>query len=206
MTANRDEPVIVTKTRVAERKPGRAIRGPRRGCVVKWPLKSRPEPQQMKFTHLIEINMPDNPLLARLTRDQLWRGLVLRAERPTQFQLGLDSCDITARSPQSLSRTLHFGQLVVHDTVHFLPKDEVHYQVPQQAEIPASDLRMTIEEPEPDVLFVRFEYDDHQADDESAEASFYNDFRREAYKAADIDTVRMIRQLAQEGQLDAPLQ
>ncbi len=160
----------------------------------------------MKFTHLIEINMPDNPLVARLSREQLWRGLVLRAERPTLFQLGLDRCQITGRSAASLSRTLHFGKLIVHDTVHFKPEEQVHYHVPQQAEIPASDLRMTIEEPEPDVLFVRFEYDDHQETDESAEVSFYNDFRREAYKEADIDTVRMIRQLAQEGQLDAPLQ
>ncbi len=160
----------------------------------------------MKFTHLIEINMPDNPLVARLSRAQLWRGLVLRAERPTLFQLGLDSCQITHRSQDSLRRTLHFGKLVVHDTVHFSPQDQVHYHVPQHAEIPVSDLRMTIEEPEPGVLFVRFEYDDHQEAQESAEEAFYNDFRREAYKEADIDTIRMIRQLAQEGQLEAPLQ
>ncbi len=174
--------------------------------MVKWLLNSWRLKQQMKFTHLIEINMPDNPLVARLTRQQLWRGLVLRAERPTLFQLGLDSCDITARAQDSLRRTLHFGKLIVHDSVHFKPHEQVHYEVPQQAEIPASDLRMSIEEPEPGVLFVRFEYDDHRDADESAEESFYNDFRREAYKAADIDTVRMIRQLAQEGQLDAPLQ
>ncbi len=160
----------------------------------------------MKFTHLIEINMPDNPLVARLNRVQLWQGLVLRAERPTLFQLGLDSCHINTRTPESLSRTLHFGKLVIHDKVYFSPQRQVHYHVPQQAEIPVSDLRMTIEEPEPGVLFVRFEYDDHQEADESAEDSFYNDFRREAYKEADIDTIRMIRQLAQDGQLDAPLQ
>ena len=160
----------------------------------------------MKFTHLIEINMPDNPLVARLSRAQLWRGLVLRAERPTLFQLGLDSCHINERSAAGLSRTLHFGKLIVHDTVQYIPEAQVHFHVPQQGEIPVSDLRMTIEEPEPDVLFVRFEYDDHQEADESAEVSFYNDFRREAYKEADIDTIRMIRQLAQDGQLDAPLQ
>lgn len=160
----------------------------------------------MKFTHLIEINMPDNPLLAPLTREQLWRGLVLRAERPTLFLLGLDSCDITAREPDGLSRTLRFGQLVVHDHVRFSPLDNVHYHVPQQEGIPMSDLRMTIEAPQPGALFVRFEYDDHNPVQETEEESFYNDFRREAYKEADIDTIRMIRQLAQEGQLDAPLQ
>ena len=160
----------------------------------------------MKFTHLIEINMPGNPLLAPLTREQLWRGLVLRAEQPTLFVMGLDACDITARSAEGLSRTLRFGKLLVHDHVKFAPLQQVHYQVPQQDAIPASDLTMTIEEPEPGALFVRFEYDDHNDAQETDEESFYNDFRREAYKEADIDTIRMIRQLAQQGELDAPIQ
>ena len=123
----------------------------------------------MKFVHLIEINATDNPLIDPLSRDQLWRGLVLRAERPTLFVLALD-------------------------------------HVPQQNEIPASDLTMTIEEPATGALFVRFEYDDHQAASDDAEAEFYNGFRRDAYKESDIDTVRKIRELAMEGQLDAPLQ
>ena len=65
---------------------------------------------------------------------------------------------------------------------------------------------MTIEEPASGTLFVRFEYDDHQQSTEGDEAEFYDNFRREAYKESDIDTVRVIRQLAMEGQLDAPLQ
>ena len=67
----------------------------------------------MKFTHLIEINNLANPLIAPLTRSQLWHGLVLRAERPTLFLIGLDSCEITARSVEGLSRRLHFGKLEV---------------------------------------------------------------------------------------------
>jgi hypothetical protein len=82
----------------------------------------------------------------------------------------------------------------------------VRYHVPQQNEIPASDLTMTIEEPAAGALFVRFEYDDHQQSADDAEAEFYNNFRRDAYKESDIDTVRKIRELAMEGQLDAPLQ
>ena len=160
----------------------------------------------MKFVHLIEINAADNPMIAPLSRAQLWRGLVLRAERPTLFVLGLDSCDVTQRSEHGLSRTLQFGNLTIYDEVSFLPQQHVHYHVPQQNDIPASDLTMTIEEPTSGALFVRFEYDDHQESTDNAEAEFYDNFRRDAYKEADIDTVRMIRQLAMEGQLDAPVQ
>jgi hypothetical protein len=160
----------------------------------------------MKFTHLVEINMPDNPLVMKITREQLWRGLVLRAERPTLFVMGLDACEITARAVDTLARTLRFGTLQVRDQVTFTPQQLVHYHVPQQASIPASDLTMTIEEPHPGALFVRFEYDDHNEALETEEESFYNGFRREAYKEADIDTVRVIRELAQQGRLDALIQ
>ena len=160
----------------------------------------------MKFVHLIEINAADNPLIAPLSRAQLWRGLVLRAERPTLFVLALDACDITGRSENGISRTLQFGKLIIHDEVYFVPQQFVRYHVPQQIEIPSSDLTMTIEEPAAGALFVRFDYDDHQDTADDAEAEFYNNFRRDAYKESDIDTVRKIRELAMEGQLDAPLQ
>jgi hypothetical protein len=160
----------------------------------------------MKFVHLIEINAVNNPLIPPLTREQLWRGLVIRAERPTLFQLGLDSCEIIERSAQHLARVLSFGKLVIHDSVRFEFMHQVLYHVPQQNEIPVSDLSMTIEEPQPGALFVRFEYDDHLPDDDDKENAIYNDFRRSAYEESDIDTIRVIRQLADQGQLDAPLQ
>ncbi len=160
----------------------------------------------MKFTHLIEINVPGNPLIAPLSREKLWRGLVMRAERPTLFLIGLDSCEILARTEAGFSRKQQFGPLTVLDHVHLQHATQVHYHVPQQNEIPMSDLTMTIEEPQPGALFVRFEYDDHAGELEEQAEKFYNDFRRSAYLEADIDTIRVIRQLADEGQLDSPLQ
>ncbi|HVE88597.1 MAG TPA: AtaL-like protein, partial [Burkholderiaceae bacterium] len=52
----------------------------------------------MRFEHLIQINDPLMPLLDTLTREQLWRGLVMRAEEPTQFVLGLEVATIHSRS------------------------------------------------------------------------------------------------------------
>jgi hypothetical protein len=78
---------------------------------------------------------------------------------------------------------------------------QIRYLIPEQNEIPASSLSMTIEEPGPGQLFVRFEYE--SAGEESEEDAFYNEFRRSAYQESDIDTVRIIRQLAAQGFLDA---
>ena len=156
----------------------------------------------MKFEHLIEINDPLNPLIDRLSREQLWRGLVLRAETPMDFVPYLDNCNIVERGEQTLSRELRYGDLIVQDRVTFQPLHKVTYHVPSQKGIPESRLTMTIEEPEPDILFVRFLYDDGASEAEDTTEAFYNDFRRSAYKESDIDTIRTIREMAESGRLD----
>jgi hypothetical protein len=157
----------------------------------------------MKFEHLIEINDPLNPLIDAITREQLWRALVLRAESPKTFVPHLDDCTIGERSSGSFTRRLRYGELVVEDRVHLTPLQEVRYDVPAQGEISASSLTMTIEAPSEAQLFVRFRYDDgHDAATDEAN-KMYDEFKKSAYQEADIDTVRILRQLAADGRLDA---
>ena len=155
----------------------------------------------MKFTHLVEINDPLNPLVDMLTRDQVWRGLVLRAETPKSFIPWLDRCTILEKSDTHLTRVSHYGQLAVHDSVQLIAQQQVIYTIPPQKDIPASSLTMTIEEPEPNILFVRFEYEDSTGEPADGEQVMYNDFRKSAYQEADIDTIRIIRQMAENGEL-----
>ena len=156
----------------------------------------------MKFSHLIVINDPLNPLIEPLTREQLWQGLVLRAEEPMRFVPHLDQCDLLARNGDSLQRELRYGTLVVRDEVSFSPQQEVRYQVPAQQDIPASSLTMSIGEPQDGLLVVRFDYEDGTPDVAGSMDAFYNEFRRSAYQESDIDTIRIIRQLAEEGRFD----
>lgn len=159
----------------------------------------------MKFEHLIEINDPLNPLVDSISRDQLWRGLVLRAESPKLFMPQLDECQIDERTATGFRRRQRFGALVIEDRVVLEHPDRIRYEVPAQGEISASRLVMTIESPQPEVLFVRFEYDDgHDAATDAANA-MYDEFRRSAYEEADIDTIRLLRELIAEGRLDATL-
>ncbi|RJX33051.1 MAG: DUF1857 family protein [Oxalobacter sp.] len=153
----------------------------------------------MKFEHLVEINSPGNPAIAPLTRLQLWRGLVMRAENPTLFVPHLDDCDILERTEAAVMRKLTYGNLVIHDRVTYLEHHQVRYHIAAQEEFSDSTLTMTIEEPRPTYLFVRFEYEDASSD-EGADA-MYNSFRRSAYKESDIDTIQMIRELAAQGRI-----
>ena len=154
----------------------------------------------MKFNHLIQINDPLNPLIDNLTREQLWRGLVMRAEAPQLFMEHLDECVLSEKTDAAVKRMLRYGELRIHDVVTYETLRRVHYHVPAQGEIPTSSLSMTIEEPEEEALFVRFEYDDGAPEEETGtEKAFYDQFRRSAYEAADIDTIRIIRELIVKG-------
>jgi hypothetical protein len=153
----------------------------------------------MKFNHLIQINDPLNPLIDAMSREELWNGLVLRAEAPKLFMPHLDECNLSEQRAGSVQRELRYGELKIRDLVTYQPQVRVHYQVPAQGDIPASGMSMTIEEPQPGMLFVRFEYDDGAPEEVSGEQAFYDQFRRTAYQEADIDTIRVIRELNVKG-------
>ncbi len=152
----------------------------------------------MKFAHLIQINDPLYPLIAPLSREQLWRGLVLRAESPLQFIVALDAFEIVRREDHSLARELHFGELTLRDRVEFEHLRRVRYEIEASKASPAASLVMTIEEPEPGQLFLRFEYETRQEAAALPGEDFYTGFAKQAYVAADIDTVSTIRRLALE--------
>lgn len=157
----------------------------------------------MKFEHLIEINDPLNPLIDTITREQLWRGLVMRADSPKLFIPHLDECTIDERESGSFRRVLRYGELQITDRVILTPLQSVRYEIAEQGEISASSLTMTIESPGEHTLYVRFKYDDgHDAATDAANA-MYDEFRKSAYQEADIDTIRVLRELAAEGRLDS---
>ena len=149
----------------------------------------------MQFSHLIQINDPLDPLIDPLSREQLWRGLVLRAENPLLFVIGLDGFEIVERGENALVRELHFGKLTLRDRVSFIPMRQVRYEIEAAADSPAATLVMSIEEPQAGQLFVRFDYETLQEGAAPID-EFYGSFAKQAYIEADIDTVSTIRRLA----------
>jgi Domain of unknown function (DUF1857) len=163
----------------------------------------------LNFEHLIQINDPLNPFVEGMTREQIWEGLVLRAEQPQLFVLGLDRCVILSRDGDILERELHYGQAVVRDRVTLMPETSVRYDILPTADYVGGSLTMAIEQPDALQLFVRFTYattlpvaDDPHA---AADALQTQEIVKSAYREADIDTVRMIRQLVQGRKDEGPL-
>ena len=155
----------------------------------------------MNFEHLIQINDPENPLIAPLNRAQIWEGLVHRIENPMPFLPGLESCTILERQASELLRELNFGPAVIQDRVTLAEAQWVRFDIQPSPTHPGGSLTITIEEPQPAFLFLRFAYRTTLASDPNSEERAYIEYVKSAYHQSDVDCVRLIRTLAAEGAL-----
>ena len=155
----------------------------------------------MNFEHLIQINDPENPLIAPLNRAQIWEGLVHRIENPIPFLPGLESCTILERQANELLRELNFGPAVIQDRVTLAEAQWVRFDIQPSPTHPGGSLTITIEEPQPAFLFLRFAYRTTLASDPNSEERAYIEYIKSAYHQSDVDCVRLIRTLAAGGSL-----
>ncbi|MBP7080369.1 MAG: DUF1857 family protein [Rhodocyclaceae bacterium] len=157
----------------------------------------------MQFEHLVAVNDADIPATEFLTRTQLWAGLMYRVEDARPFLPGLDSCQILSRGESGVDRRLNFGAVTVDDRASFSPNQWVRFETPTTTAHGGGLLTIQIEEPESTCLFLRFTYNTVFARGSEIEDAPYAEFLRQAYIAADIDTVRVIRMLVATGGIDA---
>lgn len=153
----------------------------------------------MKFEHLLQINDLANPLIVPLTRAQLWAGLMHRVENPLPFLPGLEACRIVERSAAGILRQLNFGATVIEDRVTLTEGLWVRFDILPSASHAGGSLTISIEEPQPEALFLRFAYHTNLGEGGPLEDSAYVEYVKSAYHQSDVDTVRIIRTLATGG-------
>jgi hypothetical protein len=157
----------------------------------------------MHFEHLIQINDAGNPLVTPMTRAELWRGLVARARTPQAFPLGPDRCELAdgEGDDQPLRRQIHFGALVIEDRVRLDVGRGLHFEPRPQEGMPSVRLSITIEEPSPEALFLRFAYGSDEAVAGEGLGAQLQSLREQAWLANDQDMVRTLREWQREGRL-----
>jgi hypothetical protein len=153
----------------------------------------------MQFEHLIAINDPGNPLIVSLTRREIWLGLLHRVENPLPFLPGLENCSIVERGDDYLLRELDFGPAVIHDRVTMAEAEWVRFDIVPGPQHAGGSLTISIEEPQPAFLFLRFAYTTSFASNPNSEEKAYIEYVKSAYHQSDIDCVRIIRTLAAGG-------
>jgi len=153
----------------------------------------------LNYEHLVQINDPLNPLLETLSVEQVWAGLLLRAEQPQLFVTGLESCIILSRAGDTFERELCYGPASVRDRVTLNPGISVRYDIAATDTYVGGSLTMTIEQPDALQLFVRFKYETTLNANEGGEDNRTLEIVKSAYREADIDTVKLIREFALAG-------
>lgn len=154
----------------------------------------------MRFEHILQVNDPADPRVTPLSRDALWRGLLVRVEAPQRFPLGPDRCEARAgEHADERRRSIHFGALRFEDRVALEPGRRIEFHPePHEGAAPVR-LTITLEEPAPGALILRFVYETGApagADEKSLQR-----YREQAWLEMDRDMLRTLREWQAQGQL-----
>jgi hypothetical protein len=150
--------------------------------------------QRLHHEHIVRINDPANPSGAWLTREQLWEGLRHTVIAPQVVDESIDSASVSEVNPGKLRRCIRRGRSSISDEVDLAPNESIQITADASSVFAGSTLTMRIEEPAPEMLFVRFTYeicglaDIRDAEEDTARCS--------AYQSSDIDRIRAARRYA----------
>jgi len=150
--------------------------------------------QPLHHEHIVRINDPANLAGAWLTREQLWAGLQHTVLAPELLDESIDSAAIKEIVPGRLRREIRRGRCATHDEVDLVPNESLQIRADAAGTFAGSTLTIRIEEPAPEMLFVRFTYDvcglEAMRDEQEDTA------RCCAYRSSDIERIRQARRFA----------
>lgn len=153
----------------------------------------------LEFEHLVQVNDLTNSNINALSRSQLWRGLVMRAQNPEKFIRSLD-CKTKLLGENEFLRTINAGGSTFCERVELFPEERIHTSTLSDRDQIKAESTTSIEEPESGYLFVRFKY--KRELDENDDQIDVGEHLKAAYVQVDRDAIAMIRMLAESELLD----
>jgi len=153
--------------------------------------------QSLHHEHIVRINDPANAAGAWLTRAQLWAGLQHTVLAPELLDESIDSASIEEIVPGRLRREIRRGRCAINDEVELVPNESLRIRADAAGAFAGSTLTIRIEEPAPEMLFVRFTYDLcglEEVRDEQEDTA-----RCSAYHDSDVERIQQVRHFAMHG-------
>ena len=147
--------------------------------------------QPLHHEHIVRINDPANIAGAWLTRAQLWAGLHHTVVAPEMLDETIDSASVEEIVPGRLRREIRRGRSAMSDEVELVPNESLRIRADADGAFAGSTLTIRIEEPAPEMLFVRFTYDVCGLEDARDEQE--DTARCSAYHSLDIERIREVR-------------
>jgi len=150
--------------------------------------------QGLRHEHLIRINDPSDTGRRWLTRTQLWNGLLRTILEPQILDESIDSASVEEIAPGRLRRRIQRGALILADEVEVLDEDALRIVADSAGAFAGSCMTMQIEEPDREILFVRFTYEIYGLPEIRNEEE--DNARCSAYRVFDTERIRQVRMYA----------
>jgi Domain of unknown function (DUF1857) len=82
----------------------------------------------IELSHSIPVNDPDDASTPALTRDDVWEGLVMKAENALPFVPKMAKCDVVERGENFILREVNFAGDDLREAVTLTPKTKVEFR------------------------------------------------------------------------------
>ena len=147
--------------------------------------------------------MPVNEREPRLTRTQIWQGLVLKAENPVPFLEAISACTVIERGENWLLRDFTLRGEDMQERVTFEPEKRVTFvRTKSSAMGTVMNELVELDGGEMGLRFT-FELDVDGLDDGSSEEAEFADLMSRSYFQGVESTLAEIRRRVVAGELDA---
>ncbi len=145
----------------------------------------------------VPVNSPDEAV--KLTRDDVWHGLVLKAENALPFVPAMTRCEVIERTDDMILRTIEFRGEEFGERITFTPKRQVRFERTHGSVM--GTIRNEIEEDDLGQLSLRFSFDLELDGVEagSKEEQEYESTMKDDYLKAAGATLAAVRRMVAEG-------
>ncbi|WP_282196225.1 AtaL-like protein [Turicimonas muris] len=165
---------------------------------------------QKVHEHIIRMSSKTPDLAGKVTRDDLWMGLMFFVTHPEDFISVLEDAEIDENlhpdGTTTLNRKLNFGPYTVQDVVETIPQELIKFNIDETEAIPQSRFEVQIEEPEAGVFFLRFTYFENTEHEQVKGAEQYKPLRIQAWEQKDKDVANKLLEMIAQGKFIATKQ
>jgi hypothetical protein len=152
----------------------------------------------IELSHSVLVNDRGDPQAPLLTRDDVWDGLVMKAENALPFVPKMDKCDVVEQRENFILRDIRFAGDDLREAVTLTPKTRVEFRR-VQGRVPGVITNEILENSEGELeLKFSFALEIEGAEPGSREERDYEANMRDAYMGAVVATLSAIRRMAMQ--------
>jgi hypothetical protein len=150
----------------------------------------------IELSHAVSVNDPGDRQAPMLTRDDVWDGLVMKAENALPFVPKMEKCEVVERRENFILRDIRFGGDDLREAVTLTPKTSVVFRR-VQGRVLGEITNEILENPAGELqLKFSFALEIEGTEPGSREERDYEANMRDAYLGAVTATLAAIRKMA----------